>query len=1471
MNAPISYSNLFRSLLLSLVLLLSSAPLRAQYTVSLTGIDYFSTSGELPVAAAGGQAQVEFGFYSGGPAASVLRTTVLQAVEAADCNDIITDVAVQYTYGTYEGILTLTLAANNEGYREIAVSASSGSVTLTQPVQASAVYTLTKTSPSTNSIWHGQTLTFSLSGSDTIATYQLCRTDGMYMDCGIPEQGTGSPLSFTDTRAGTYTAQSDYPSVVEMSGSVTVGYLPFYGYAHSFITASYTLDADGGTMAVPFTKNAQASLTELTDILSAYSGGQSAEWDATVQISLGLSGLTLTWGPNLGAAIRNCTYFVNGSGDTLTFSAPAGGAILQQDYSIANGAITLASSQPLVTYTLLSPDGTPVCTKPGTGDTLSFTVPTSPSGTWRIRASYRGQALQLRAGIAVTPSGEVLDGGENWILSRTFRDSLGTAPTRDITYYDGLGYPVQAILADASPAGGSLVTPVYYDNVRRDDARTYLPFVSATGTGKIASAFSAQQTWYTSQYNASDGASAFAVRTYEPSALSRVTATRRPGSVYAAGTHDASVTYGTNAASSVWKVKEGATSATLTVSGYYPAGALHAVTAVDEDGISVQTFTDNMGRTVLERRNLPSSQTADTYYVYDGAGRVTWVVTPEGGALLTASTSWTIDATNAANHCYRYTYDGLGRLTERRQPGRDAEYFVYDPAGRLVARQDGNLRTAGRWILSKYDAFGEETRQYLTGSNVFTFAGLTASFADEPEPSGVYTHASNVLLLERAYDTRPAGAPAFAAVTGVVAQNELAASDAGRLTWEKLADLATVTSGTVQYVQRSYYYDKRGRTRQQAVTGPLASTLRTSLCYDYVGNETERTVTGTLGTTATVQRTATFDTRNRLLTESASLGSSSTMVKHGYDALGRHKCDTLTATGAAGIVTDTYDIRSQLLTRTAKKSSTTLFQETLRYDSPTRGTAARYAGGLSEVMTLQGSTRNTYGFTYDAAGRLTTTKRFTGTSGTTNTAAYTERGITYNKNGALHSLQRYGSSSSTPQDNYTYTYSGPLLTGVSGKDGGSNITASFTHDANGNTTTDGRAGLSFSYNILNLPETVTSGNTQTATYHWLADGTKYKVTDPAGNGVIYAGDLTYTVTVSGGNTTYALESAEASADGTARFLKNGTAMTPYYTIKDHLGSVRTIVNASGTVQERNDYYPFGQRTTFGASYATLAANRRKFSGKEDQTTVAGSTLSYLDFGARMYDSKLVRWNTYDPMAEKYYGINPYIYCNNDPMNVVDLTGMDIWEINNRGKVVRHVKDDTKDAIYMVDKKGSRIDGKELSFKYGTVESFQSQYSDKAKTTFDWYSVRGDENGKKIFEFLAKNTTIEFSHLLLGQQGDTGLNIISTSHDSAKERSINYLLESQYKNGYTIRAYIHSHPQNTPYPSGIDKRDKDIGFSNKLTNISLKNGSGVPVFKIFLPKTGKYIEYNRGSSYDDFFNVWQAINLPEAIVVAPRNN
>jgi hypothetical protein len=240
----------------------------------------------------------------------------------------------------------------------------------------------------------------------------------------------------------------------------------------------------------------------------------------------------------------------------------------------------------------------------------------------------------------------------------------------------------------------------------------------------------------------------------------------------------------------------------------------------------------------------------------------------------------------------------------------------------------------------------------------------------------------------------------------------------------------------------------------------------------------------------------------------------------------------------------------------------------------------------------------------------------------------------------------------------------------------------------------------------------------------------------------------------------------------------------------------------------------------------------------------------------------------DDLAEKFPYISGYAYCSNNPVNRIDPDGMDDYEVNSSGKVVNRIENTERDAFFMVDKKGNRVEGKELSFEYGTIENFKSQYSDKAKTTFDWYNVRGDDNGKQLFEFFANNTTVEWSQLQLGQKGDNGLNIVSTSHEQRTERSMPFLLNNQYKFGYTIRGHNHSHPGNTPYPSGFGDDVGDIDFANSVTNISLKKGSGVPAFKIYLPKTGKYIRYNRNSTIYDFPAFVPTFTLPE-IIVSPR--
>ena len=120
-----------------------------------------------------------------------------------------------------------------------------------------------------------------------------------------------------------------------------------------------------------------------------------------------------------------------------------------------------------------------------------------------------------------------------------------------------------------------------------------------------------------------------------------------------------------------------------------------------------------------------------------------------------------------------------------------------------------------------------------------------------------------------------------------------------------------------------------------------------------------------------------------------------------------------------------------------------------------------------------------------------------------------------------------------------------------------------------------------------------------------------------------------------------------------RIVLSGKTQTIHYHHKDHLGSVRAITDGSGSTIEQNAYYPFGGRHTFGQTYAQTTANRYKFNGKELQT-IGG--LDLLDYGARMYDTKIARWLVQDPLAEKYYPFSAYNYCVNNPVRFVDKDG-----------------------------------------------------------------------------------------------------------------------------------------------------------------------------------------------------------------------
>ena len=136
---------------------------------------------------------------------------------------------------------------------------------------------------------------------------------------------------------------------------------------------------------------------------------------------------------------------------------------------------------------------------------------------------------------------------------------------------------------------------------------------------------------------------------------------------------------------------------------------------------------------------------------------------------------------------------------------------------------------------------------------------------------------------------------------------------------------------------------------------------------------------------------------------------------------------------------------------------------------------------------------------------------------------------------------------------------------------------------------------------------------------------------------------------------------ESMAFSEGRIVVNSSgSKAVHYHISDHLGSVRSVVKADGTVIAANDYYPYGKRINTASATAPTQRDRHTFSGKEDQALTPGGA-PYLDFGARMYSPDTARWLSVDPMAEKYYGIQSHTYCAGNPIMRIEIDGM-YWHI-----------------------------------------------------------------------------------------------------------------------------------------------------------------------------------------------------------------
>ncbi len=153
-----------------------------------------------------------------------------------------------------------------------------------------------------------------------------------------------------------------------------------------------------------------------------------------------------------------------------------------------------------------------------------------------------------------------------------------------------------------------------------------------------------------------------------------------------------------------------------------------------------------------------------------------------------------------------------------------------------------------------------------------------------------------------------------------------------------------------------------------------------------------------------------------------------------------------------------------------------------------------------------------------------------------------------------------------------------------------------------------------------------------------------------------------------------------SAETDAQIIWERTSDERFYYIKDHLGSIRQVVDQNGDISSARDYYPYG---SILREYTVGDDEKYKFTEKErDKET------DFDYFGARYYDSDIGRWTTVDPLASKYPGWSPYNYTLCNPLNRIDPDGLSSYVFQYEVRVVAKFVTAALNAGLAIDDKGN---------------------------------------------------------------------------------------------------------------------------------------------------------------------------------------
>ncbi|SFF07576.1 RHS repeat-associated core domain-containing protein [Chitinophaga sp. CF118] len=128
-----------------------------------------------------------------------------------------------------------------------------------------------------------------------------------------------------------------------------------------------------------------------------------------------------------------------------------------------------------------------------------------------------------------------------------------------------------------------------------------------------------------------------------------------------------------------------------------------------------------------------------------------------------------------------------------------------------------------------------------------------------------------------------------------------------------------------------------------------------------------------------------------------------------------------------------------------------------------------------------------------------------------------------------------------------------------------------------------------------------------------------------------------------------------------------------YELTNHLGNVLAVVsdkkngadeNGDGIIESYNadvisayDYYPFGSLMPGRTFSSDNNKYRYGFNGKENDNEVKGEG-NQQDYGFRIYDPRIGKFLSVDPLTKSYPELTPYQFAGNMPIRFIDLDGLE---------------------------------------------------------------------------------------------------------------------------------------------------------------------------------------------------------------------